>query len=296
MTAAAGAAAPARSYSELAQRQLCGALRHEPAATADVRRFHNWVKAVAIQLAADHARRSCDEIRILDVGCGCGGDIHKLLRLQPDDALGIDASASSLRVAEQRRGASTVLRLAQCDFTARAQLAQLRRAAPARSPIQRGCASVVVCMFAIHHAASDDEGARCALDLLAECCAPGGAVACVMPSAEAIRRRLGDRARHDGELFSLSRHGAAHVVFHVFGSTPAAPEPLMSPARVVAELAERGLTQVLLDGGTRRVRATRAALGEMRRTMRCPEILTAEQWALADLSHVVVVARPAASA
>ena len=82
------------------------------------------------------------------------------------------------------------------------------------------------------------------------------------------------------------------VVPSASGHTPAAPEPLLCPERLLAELAHRGITEVLLDEGPRAIRARYATRREQRQQMHCPETLTKQQWEFADLQRYIVLRRP----
>ena len=63
--------------------------------TADLARFHNWVKRQLL-------RFNCRAGSVLDLGCGRGGDLHKFQAAQVRYVLGIDISAASIEQARTR--------------------------------------------------------------------------------------------------------------------------------------------------------------------------------------------------
>lgn len=59
-----------------------------------LKNFNNWIKSVLI---AKFGRREGDDsprIRVLDLGCGKGGDLHKWTRAGTEEYVGIGASLS----------------------------------------------------------------------------------------------------------------------------------------------------------------------------------------------------------
>jgi hypothetical protein len=126
--------------------------------------------------------------------------------------------------------------------------------------------------------------------MLAAMCKDGGTLVLAMPDA----RRIRDRSAPSTHNYDIALRGAHHVHFHIHGHTPVAPEPLVCPERLLAELAHRGVTEVLLDEGPRAIRARYAARREQRQQMHCPETLTKQQWEFADLQRYIVLRRPLA--
>jgi len=248
--------------------------------------LHNWVKAVAIELACAHTARPA----VLDVGCGRGGDAAKFARAGAAAYVGVDAEAAMVEAARARPPPCAGARHAVLDMRDRDGARAL--AAELGGPAAPGGADAAVCMFALHHAFATEEGGAAALDLLCGCAGERGSVAVMIPDGDAVARRLGARGAYSNSVFSARRAGEAGVVFEIPGATPADdPEPLLGAKRLRAELAARGFGHVVLEGTPRQVLARYPERTGQRRAMHVPATLRREQWALADLQYVVVARR-----
>ena len=252
----------------------------EPPDAEPLRRFHNWVKAVAIEQAVG-ARSRAGDLRVLDLACGRGGDLHKWRRFGPLDYVGADASGAVLAEAAAR---------AEQVPEVRATFRELDMRAPDAAARLGGPFDVVSCMFGPHFAYSSDADAATFVEQLRAACPVGGAFACIFPCADAIRSLLGARNAAQSALFSLEL-AADGVRFRVHGATPDGVEPLLSARRLRADLREAGFDRCVLDASPRALRARFAGASAQRAKMRCPELLNDAQWALADLQHVMVYVR-----
>ena len=249
----------------------------------ETRRFNNWIKAVCIEEARAHCQ-SCtdtDTVQFLDVGCGKGGDIAKCVR-ENARLVALDPCSDSLAVATQRHGTVPGVQFIEGDACSVRDRTRALRLLPG------GRADVVVCMFACQHAFTSPWKATMFCDTLAAACRDGGTIALAIPDAGRIR----DRSPLSTPHYDVRLRGAHSVHFHVHGHTPVAPEPLLCPDRLVAELARRGITEIVLNDNARTIRARYAERREQRRNMHCPETLSNQQWELADLQRYIVVRRP----
>lgn len=253
----------------------------EPKATVGLRRFHNWIKAVAIARAYNHASATGSASRVLDLACGRGGDLLKINALGVTEYIGIDHSESALSEA-RTRAASLPSEDAQHAFFC----GDIR--CPLASTIApEGSFDVVMCMFGPHFAYSARNHTVCFWENVRRSLRPGGTFACIFPSRTAIEKLLNGQSYVAKSLFTVRRAGRDRVVFHVHGSTPQEPEPMAAPGDVCKDMLDAGL-HVQFQGTPRTLRARRDASVPSRAAMRCPERLNAAQWDLADLQCVII--------
>lgn len=201
----------------------------------ELRRAHGAAKHALLRRAV--ALSGAAAPRILDCGCGRGGEWTKLGQ-DPSMVVGayrgVDVSRPSIAAAAQRFPALT-----------------------ARGPVfdagDLGCAApwrragtgydVVAWMFSLHHLCGDGAGLEDAVDRsCAACRRPGGCVLVIVPWGERVTAHLRGGPGMDRALFSIEAvpGDAARVRFVVHGLTPDAPEPLLSARHLDAAFERRG--------------------------------------------------------
>lgn len=253
----------------------------EPKATLGVRRFHNWIKAVAISRALSHAGASGGTSRVLDLACGRGGDLLKLQGNGVEEYIGIDHSPAALTEAKRRADQLGIDEF-QMDFNT----FDMRCPLPSSS-VPSNFFDMVMCMFGPHFAYSAANHAKCFWDNVRRSLRPGGTFVCIFPSRTAIDSLLAGQRKVERELFSVELVDRDRVIFHVRGSTPHEAEPMVAPEVVCNDLTRAGL-HVQFQGAPRLLRARRDSSAPSRAAMRCPERLTRVQWELADLQYVII--------
>ena len=156
------------------QRDPRPAARHAPDdPLARVRRYNNYVKAVLLQAAVTAGPAGM--LRVLDLGCGRGGDLSKYRHLPIAALCGVDSCAESVTEAGRRAHAAdeTTRTFLVVDLADAAHLQRLPGLI--RDPVD-----LVVCMFSLQYFASSPEhvdrlfaavnlmtrpGARCVMTL-----------------------------------------------------------------------------------------------------------------------------------
>ena len=251
----------------------------EPPGMESLRRFHNWIKAVAIEKAVNSLPAQARN-DVLDLACGRGGDLLKWERSHPRSYTGVDISEQVLEQA--RRRVDNLIKM-RTEF----HVGDMSSEGPWVRP---GGFDVVSCMFGPHFAYKTRESSMRFLANVHRMLRPGGVFVCIFPCASEIEKFLNGRPRARSELFSIERCSNG-VQFNVFGSTPDGVEPLLSSEQMRSDLTSVGFNRFLTDSTMRGVRASMASATQQRRIMRCPETLTAAQWQLADLHRVIVCAR-----
>ena len=145
--------------------------------------YHNSVKRALISRVGRVSR-------LLDIGCGRGGDIRKWIDAGVRSVVGVDASSQAVREARSRF-AQTVAQTGSsiaCDF---------RTSMPRVAP---GSYDVVTCMFALQYFFESRESARRLLQTIATALRPGGWFVGVVPDGDAVLRTL------DGAVAYENRH------------------------------------------------------------------------------------------
>lgn len=249
---------------------------------AGIRRFHNWIKAVAIEVAA--AAAASRELAVVDFPCGRGGDLLKWKQCDVRRYIGADGSAEQLDIAQRRLADSGSLAGVHARFV---QTRCERGDELARTV---GGADVFASMFGPHFMfASEQQRA----EFLSFVSGTGARVfVCMFADADAIRSaRRGGSTTISRKLFTVRQAGPDSVAFAIEGSTPSTPEPLLSKGALKQALASVGYGHVVLEGTPRQLRAQYDGRRSMRSAMGCPEVLTAAQWELADMQYVIVLER-----
>ncbi len=140
-----------------------------------LRDFHNAAKRELLRVHAAGAAS------LLDLACGRGGDVHKWRALGIRHALGLDASAESVREAARRHAATGG---GQGDYAFRCH--------DLRHPFQHAGApfDVVTCMFALQYFFESEASARALVGTAAGCLRPGGRFVGIVPDARRVVARL----------------------------------------------------------------------------------------------------------
>ena len=128
---------------------------------------HNFLKACIIE---DYVEKNC---KLLDLGCGKGGDFPKLMRKKLERYDGIDFSSTSLNIAKQRA----------CDlkFVCNLKLSDINR-------LEWKCAKiydVIMSQFAIHYACSSEKNAECVMHAIYDSLKEGGVFIGTIPHHDA---------------------------------------------------------------------------------------------------------------
>jgi SAM-dependent methyltransferase len=156
----------------------------EPSAyeqTAAVEDRHWWFREMRSIWRALWPRRPGEPpARVLDAGCGTGGNLRAL---SGDAAIGCDLSAIALAHARRRSGAPLV------------------RASILALPFRPGAFDIVLCTDVLYHAAVPDD--RAALRELHRVLRPGGWLVVNLPAFESLRSAH-DRAVHTARRYSRS--------------------------------------------------------------------------------------------
>jgi len=156
---------------------------------ARVRRYNNYVKAAALARAC--AATGAAAARVLDVGCGRGGDVQKYARLGVASVDGLDVSPSSILEARRRAG----------DSACRFRVADLRDPMQIRALGASGPYDVVVLFFSLQYLVATRDAATRLFCAVAR--ASSGAARCVVaaPRESAVLGVCGPLApRATGEL------------------------------------------------------------------------------------------------
>ncbi len=134
----------------------------------DVRNAHNFIKSVVI---GRHVRPGC---RVLDVGCGSGGDLQKFAHAGVVEYVGLDISTQALREASNRAAKIASMHV---DFR------EWDMCSPC-STIDPASFDVICCNFSIHYAFVTVETSRRLLETLRTLLKRGGIIFGCVPVGE----------------------------------------------------------------------------------------------------------------
>ncbi|KAJ1845075.1 mRNA cap guanine-N7 methyltransferase [Coemansia sp. RSA 2708] len=138
-----------------------------------LRLFNNWMKSILIR---EYAYSGC---RVLDLGCGKGGDLRKWSIAGIAEYVGMDIAQVSVSQAEKRFG-----EMSHARFKARF-FAQDCYAEPLEQTLQPPdyLADVISAQFCLHYAFETEKKARQMMHNVASHLAPNGAFICTIPNA-----------------------------------------------------------------------------------------------------------------
>lgn len=209
-----------------------------------LRSFNNWVKSTIIhKFSPDGSEKSENMLRVLDLGCGKGGDLGKWQQApQPVELLvGIDPAEVSIDQARERymqmrgrggRGNRGSPRIFDAEFFAQDAFGQTIGNIPiirdvgydAPNSRRGGGFDVVSMMFCMHYAFESESKTRGMLQNVSGSLKKGGRFIGAIPSSDVIRAKV--QAFHRGEQTIQSQAGEVGVL-----PTPeAAPAEDMKPA------------------------------------------------------------------
>ena len=156
--------------------------------TGGIRAFNNWCKSVLIDLALQGVPRRAP-VHVLDLACGVGGDLGKYaMRARSHNVrgyVGVDASARSIHIAQERQAEERAARGSGRDLDVRWVVADLGEG-PAPLPADAPAPALVSCQFALHYACSDTRTLLSWLSNAAGPLARGGRFVCTYPNAETL--------------------------------------------------------------------------------------------------------------
>lgn len=178
-----------------------------------VKNAHNFIKAVLIQRFVPH------KSRILDLGCGQGGDLTKLKHSKPSIYVGMDHSPKAISAAQGR--CSNLNMRCRCHFLC----ADFTTSDWSGYPPY----DVVNCQFAIHFAFETLEKANFTMKRIAKYLVDGGCFLGTMPkhtgcstSEEVVVRLPGDEREckeYAVQVEDLTRVCTAHGLHLIFMQT-----------------------------------------------------------------------------
>ncbi|TIA85539.1 hypothetical protein E3P99_03969 [Wallemia hederae] len=136
----------------------------------NLKNFNNWVKAVLI---ASFARFNPPPVaRVLDIGCGKGGDLNKWTKSNIIDYVGLDIAEISINQAKTRfkdmrnKSFNTHFNTLDCFKE------PLEKAIPSQWLDSKF--NAVSCQFAMHYAFDSESSVRCLLENVTKYLQPGG--------------------------------------------------------------------------------------------------------------------------
>jgi len=174
----------------------------------ELRRYNNWVKAVVIRKACPNAenRRGPPDGRVLDVGCGKGGDLQKWRSQNIASYVGLDPAEVSVEQARkryeemrrQRHGPpifAAAFDVFDCFGRSIGENAYVRQQGFDEALDMRwgeGGFDVVSMMFCMHYAWESEEKVKRMLKNVAGALRRGGRMIGVVPDSEMISLRIVD--------------------------------------------------------------------------------------------------------
>jgi len=169
-----------------------------------LKNFNNWVKSVLItrfahpalvsspstnhQFSGADQRRASASGKVLDMGCGKGGDLSKWSKARIKEYMGVDIAAKSV---DQARDRWQTMRGARFDATFAAldcYTESLTKAFPAAKLAEPF--DVVSMQFCMHYAFETVQKARIMLENVSRWLRPGGVFVGTIPNADQLLQRL----------------------------------------------------------------------------------------------------------
>jgi len=182
-----------------------------------LKNFNNWVKSVLIQKYGRTGGRN-SQARVLDMGCGKGGDLLKWQRNGISEYIGLDVAEVSVKQAEERYMDMRNRKMRAYFQAVDCYRESLRDALPKEvfiAPFQ-----TVTMQFCMHYAFHSEQSVRQMLENVAFNLEPGGTFIGTIPNAEHILANL----LPSGEL------SFGNPVFRItFPQPPPAPPPPDDP-------------------------------------------------------------------
>lgn len=203
-----------------------------------LRSFNNWVKSTIIhKFSPDGSAESGNMLRVLDLGCGKGGDLGKWQQSpQPVELLvGIDPAEVSIDQARERymqmrgrggRGGRGSPRIFDAEFYAQDAFGRTIRNIPiihdvgfdAPNSRRGGGFDVVSMMFCMHYAFESEAKTRGMLQNVSGSLKKGGRFIGAIPSSDVIRAKV--QAFYRAEETLQSQVEKAGLLPDLYGSKP----------------------------------------------------------------------------
>ncbi|KXN83490.1 mRNA cap guanine-N7 methyltransferase [Leucoagaricus sp. SymC.cos] len=172
-----------------------GVVQRQESPIIGLKNFNNWVKSVLITKFAHPALAKSTHVqgrlsgKVLDMGCGKGGDITKWSKAKIRELLGVDIAAVSIEQARERWYAQKGGVKFDATFAALdAYSESISRAFPPAKLVQPF--DVVSMQFCMHYAFETVQKARCMLENVTRYLRPGGIFIGTIPNSEFLLEQL----------------------------------------------------------------------------------------------------------
>ncbi|KAJ7489906.1 mRNA capping enzyme-domain-containing protein [Mycena galericulata] len=175
-----------------------GLAQRETSPIIGLKNFNNWVKSVLISRFAHPALAASKQVtrgqrgtsrgKVLDMGCGKGGDMNKWAKARAAEVLAVDIAAVSV---DQARSRWQQLRGPAFDATFAALDCYTEPLSKAFAPAKLATPFDVVSMqFCMHYAFESIQKARCMLENVTHWLRPGGVFIGTIPNADQLLQNL----------------------------------------------------------------------------------------------------------
>ncbi|KAJ7470559.1 mRNA capping enzyme-domain-containing protein [Mycena latifolia] len=176
---------------------VVGVAQRETSPIIGLKSFNNWVKSVLITRFAHPALAASKVVgrgpralrgKVLDMGCGKGGDMTKWAKARATEVLAVDIAAVSV---DQARSRWQQLRRPTFDATFAALDCYSEPLSKAFAPAKLATPFDVVSMqFCMHYAFESIQKARCMLENVSRWLRPGGTFIGTIPNADQLLQNL----------------------------------------------------------------------------------------------------------
>ncbi|KAJ7063123.1 mRNA capping enzyme-domain-containing protein [Mycena amicta] len=184
-------------YSPYNTRPEVGVVQRETSPIIGLKSFNNWVKSVLISRFSHPALLASKVVgrgpragrgKVLDMGCGKGGDLTKWAKARVTEVFGVDIASVSI---EQARSRHKTSRNATFEATFAALDCYSEPLSKAFPPAKLATPFDVVSMqFCMHYAFESIQKARCMLENVSKWLRTGGVFIGTIPNAEQLLRNL----------------------------------------------------------------------------------------------------------
>ncbi|KAI0747663.1 mRNA capping enzyme-domain-containing protein [Daedaleopsis nitida] len=174
-----------------------GVAQRQDSPIIGLKSFNNWVKSVLITrfahpalAASPTAQRRGNRMRgrVLDMGCGKGGDLTKWAKASVAEYVGLDIAAVSIEQAQARHATSRGARFTASFFALDCYEHKLSDALP--PPLLATQFDVVSMQFCMHYAFESEAKARTMLENVATWLRPSGMFIGTIPNAKQLMDHL----------------------------------------------------------------------------------------------------------
>ncbi|KAF9065283.1 mRNA capping enzyme-domain-containing protein [Rhodocollybia butyracea] len=181
-----------------------GVVQRQDSPIIGLKNFNNWVKSVLISkfahpvLASSSIKQARTKGKVLDLGCGKGGDIMKWSKARICEYAGADIAAISVDQAQERWESTRTNKFRASFATYDFCTQDLEEVFPPQVLAQPF--DVVSSQFCIHYAFEKEETVRRMLRNVSHYLRPGGAFIGTIPNAEQLLDRLHELPSETQEL------------------------------------------------------------------------------------------------